>query len=207
MGDAALQSGRPPHRLCPPEVARRPTVQSSAPGGGLAGLVVQHRRELRHQHELARLRRRVDDELPHADARADGAELRLRGVGHGHPRCARAWARAKDVGDHRELLGGSGAEHDLHPGPALLRVRDLPGLPGSGADVRRLSQRQVDGAGDRRRRPDGGQSSDRGGARSLAESPSRISERTAAASSTRTPPTRSRTRRRYRTSSSCSRSS
>ena len=33
------------------------------------GLLVQHRGELRHQHQLAGLRRRVDDELPHADAR------------------------------------------------------------------------------------------------------------------------------------------
>ena len=32
-------------------------------------LVVQHRGELRHQHQLAGLRRRSDDELSHADAR------------------------------------------------------------------------------------------------------------------------------------------
>ena len=31
---------------------------------------VQHRRQLRHQHELAELRRRVDDEPPHPDGRA-----------------------------------------------------------------------------------------------------------------------------------------
>ena len=34
-----------------------------------ARLVVQHRGELRHQHQLAGLRRRDDDELPDADAR------------------------------------------------------------------------------------------------------------------------------------------
>ena len=33
--------------------------------------------ELRHEHELAELQRRVDDEPSHADGRADGAELRL----------------------------------------------------------------------------------------------------------------------------------
>ena len=33
------------------------------------GLVVQHRDELRHQHQLAGLRRREHDELSHADAR------------------------------------------------------------------------------------------------------------------------------------------
>ena len=36
----------------------------------VAGLVLQHRRELRDQHQLAGLRRRDDDELSHADARA-----------------------------------------------------------------------------------------------------------------------------------------
>ena len=34
-----------------------------------AGARVQHRGQLRHQHELAELRRRVDDEPPHADGR------------------------------------------------------------------------------------------------------------------------------------------
>ena len=38
-------------------------------GRGVAGFVVQHRRQLRHQHQLAGLRRRNDDELPDADAR------------------------------------------------------------------------------------------------------------------------------------------
>ena len=44
---------------------------------------VQHRDELRHQHQLAGLRRREHDELPHADARPRRAELRLRRVRHG----------------------------------------------------------------------------------------------------------------------------
>ena len=49
---------------------------------------------LRDQHQLAGLRRRVDDELSHADARARGAELRLRGDRHGGARrFARAFAR------------------------------------------------------------------------------------------------------------------
>ena len=50
--------------------------------GRHAGLVLQHRRQLRHQHQLAGLRRRVDHELPHADGRARGAELPLRGHRH-----------------------------------------------------------------------------------------------------------------------------
>ena len=41
------------------------------------------RGQFRHQHQLAGLRRRDDDELSDADARVDGAELRLGGHGHG----------------------------------------------------------------------------------------------------------------------------
>ena len=52
---------------------------------------LQHRGQLRHQHELAGLRRRIDDELPGPDARADGAELRL--GGDRHRGCHRADAR------------------------------------------------------------------------------------------------------------------
>ena len=37
---------------------------------------VRYGGQLRHEHELAELRRRNDDELPVADARADRAELR-----------------------------------------------------------------------------------------------------------------------------------
>ena len=48
-------------------------------GAVSAGLVVQHRGQLRHQHQLAGLRRRDDDELPDPDARAHRAELRLGG--------------------------------------------------------------------------------------------------------------------------------
>ena len=51
--------------------------------GQHAGPGVQHGRQLCHEHQLAELRRRNDDELPVADARADGAELRLGGVRHG----------------------------------------------------------------------------------------------------------------------------
>ncbi len=45
-------------------------AQSAGNGGGAAGSGVQHRHQLRHQHQLAELRRRNDDELPDADGRA-----------------------------------------------------------------------------------------------------------------------------------------
>ena len=48
----------------------------------LARLVVQHRGQLRHEYQLAGVRRRIDDELSDPNAGADGAELR---VGRGRP--------------------------------------------------------------------------------------------------------------------------
>ena len=65
-------------------------------------LGLQHGRQLRHQHQLAGLRRRDDDELPHADARADGAELRLGrdrhgGAGRADPRASRAGTRRRSA--------------------------------------------------------------------------------------------------------------
>ena len=56
-----------------------------AHGGRAARSGHEHGRQLRHEHQLAELRRRDDPELPDANARPDGAELRLGGHGHGHP--------------------------------------------------------------------------------------------------------------------------
>ena len=54
-------------------------------------LGVQHRRQLHHQHQLAGLLGRIDDELPHADGGARLAQLHL--GGGRHRRGARAGAR------------------------------------------------------------------------------------------------------------------
>ena len=67
---------------------------------GAAGTRVQHRRQLRDEHELAELLGRVDDEPPHADGRAHGAELRL---------CRRR-ARGRDRADPR--TGPAAQRHD-----------------------------------------------------------------------------------------------
>ena len=48
-----------------------------------------------------------------------GAELRLRGVGHGRAGRAHSRVRAQDDGDPRELLGRSRPQHALHPPAAL----------------------------------------------------------------------------------------
>ena len=75
-------------------------------GAVSAGLVVQHGGQLRHQHELAGLRRRVDDELPDADARRSACRTSSR------PRpgmavlvaLIRGFAR-RQASDDRQLLG------------------------------------------------------------------------------------------------------
>ena len=82
-----------------------PAAQPAGLGRRLARLVVQHRGQLRHQHQLAGLRRRDDDELPHADARPDRAELRLGGDRHGGAGRADPRLRAPLGADDRQLLG------------------------------------------------------------------------------------------------------
>ena len=59
----------------------------------------QHHRQLRHQHQLAVLRRRVHDVLPDADGRPGGAELRL-GRGR-HGRAGRRDPRVRPPHDQR----------------------------------------------------------------------------------------------------------
>ena len=93
---------------------------------------------LRHQHQLAVLRRRDDALLLLADGRADGAELRLRrgrdrGARRGDPRLRRPLRQLA-----RQLLVG--------PGPASLYIllpisfvaRPRPRLAGRDPDARRL---------------------------------------------------------------------
>ena len=72
---------RRPLRAPAPAGAALP--QPGRPAVGLAHDRVQHGDELRHQHELAVLRRRDDDVVPEPDGRARCAELRLRGGRHG----------------------------------------------------------------------------------------------------------------------------
>ena len=183
---------------------------------GLARLVVQHGRLFRHQHQLAGLRRRDDDVVPHADARAGRAELPLGRDGHGgagrpHPR-----PRAPILRHDRQLLGRSDAEHAVHPAAAVDRARGRARVAGRGADVqavpdgRRCTQPlELRRSGQERRggqragatEPDGRrQAADQARRRSRSR-PSRSGPRprrspssnwapTAAGSSTSTPPTR-----------------
>ena len=105
---------RAPGRALPESDRRR---------GRPAGARVQHRGELRHEHELAELRRRVDDEPPDADVRARGAELRLgcgrhRRRGRAHPRARRAAARRRSA-----TSGSTSTRVDDPRAPAARRRR------------------------------------------------------------------------------------
>ncbi len=92
---AALCRRRAPHerhrlrrRVPAAAPARRAALESAGVRGREPGLVVQHGRELRNQHELAGLRRRSDDELSHADARSRRPELPVGRERHGRARRA-----------------------------------------------------------------------------------------------------------------------
>jgi hypothetical protein len=70
---------------------------------------VQHRHQLRDQHQLAGLQRRIDAELFRPDGRPYGAELR---IGRSRHRRAVAMVRGfarHQTEDHRQLLGGPDA--------------------------------------------------------------------------------------------------
>ena len=115
----------------------------------------------------------IDHELSHPDARAHGAELRLRGDRHGGGDRADPRLRAPEHADDRQFLGRSDAQHAVHPAAAVAGARAGAGEPGRGADLLRLPDRAAGRVGRirqsqaRRRRPAAqgreGQSGDRKG--------------------------------------------
>ena len=147
-----------------------------------AGARVQHRRQLRDQHELAELRRRVDDEPPHADERARRAELRL---GGGR---ARGRGRARSAGSPRrrsETIGNFWVDLTRAVTAILLPLsfvaRARARQPGRDPEPRRVHRGAHASRARRSRSPAG---------RSRARRRSRSSARTAAARSTPTRRTR-----------------
>ena len=168
--------------------------------GDVAGPRVQHLGQLRDQHELAELLRRDRGEPPDPGDDARGPQLHVRGDGPGDR--DRAVPRPDPTDDEvaRQLLGRPDPRRALHPAADRRRRRRRPRLAGRPPDVERSADRH-----DPRRRA----ADDRAGADRLPGGRSRRSATTAAASSTRTRPIRSRARRRSRTgsrSSACSRS-
>ena len=84
-------------------------------GAGAVGPLVQHRRVVRDEHELAVLRRRDDDVVLHADGRPGGAELRLRRRRHrGRSSPSSAASPRRERHDARQLLGRPDARASLY---------------------------------------------------------------------------------------------
>ena len=112
---------------------------------------VQHGRQLRHEHELAELRRRDDDELPVADARPDGAELRLGGVRHGRAGGADSRIGAAQRDDDRQFLVRPGAVDRLHPVAAVDRCGACAGVARRDSELQAVRDGERAAADDRRR--------------------------------------------------------
>ena len=163
-------------------ILRTQGIQPFNPEGfhsGALGPQLQHRLLLRHQHQLAVLRRRNDAHLLRPDGRADGAELRLRRGRDRRRRRPDPRHRRPQRQRARQLLAGPGPHPPLRPAAALDRRRPLPRLPGGDPEPRRR-------AASSRPSPAATRSSAR--ARSPRRRRSRSSAPTAAASSTSTRP-------------------
>ncbi len=82
-----------------------------------------------------RTTRRVDDEPPHPDGRARGAQLRV-GGGRRWPSRSRSSAGSSGAGsdDARQLLGRPRAHDDARPAAARVRVRARARQPGRGPE-------------------------------------------------------------------------
>ena len=140
-GLAGLQCPGPAGGLRAAAPAGRAAAQSGGHGGRIARLGLQHRHQLCQQHQLARLWRRIQHELPDADAGAGGAELSV--CGHRHRRGVRAVSRicrARHRG-HRQLLGRCDAHHRLAAAAAVAGVRAVPGGQWRDPEFRRLQGR------------------------------------------------------------------
>ena len=158
------------------------------------GPVVQHRRVVRVEHELAVLRRRDDAVVLLADGRPGGAELRLRRRRHRragglHPRAGLALRAGA-----RQLLRRPHPRAALHPAAAVGRSAACSWSPRACSRTSARSTTCTRSPGSSRRSCQGPSPRRR---RSSCSAP------TAAASSTSTRRCRSRTRRGSRTSSRC----
>ena len=151
-----------------------------------AGPGVQHGGLVRHQHELAVVLRRVDDGPPRADGRAGRAELRL---GRGRASRSRSPSSAGFARSRTDRLGNFWVDLvrgvRAHPAAARGRRRARPGRGGRDPELLAGTTTSPPSPVGRRRSP---------AARSPRRRPSRSSAPTAAASTTPTPRTRSRTR-------------
>ncbi|KAK0331662.1 hypothetical protein LTR94_028019, partial [Friedmanniomyces endolithicus] len=103
-------------------------VRRRQPASGL-----QHRRQLRHQHQLAELWRRNDRLDLHPDGRTDGAELRLGRHRRDHRGGAGAGLHRQSRRGRRQLLGRPDAHQPLCPAAHRLHRGRGSGRFGRGA--------------------------------------------------------------------------
>ena len=140
-GHARLQCPGLPPALRAATAAGRPAAEPARYGGDQPAPLVQHRGQLRHQHQLAVLRRREHAGLPGPDGRAHGAELRLGRHRHRSGGGLRAWLHARQRLHHRQLLGRSGPLHPLSASAALHHPVAVLRLAGRAAESRPLRRR------------------------------------------------------------------
>ena len=99
---------------------------------------LQHVGQFHHQHQLAELQRRDDDEPSRPDARVDRSQFPVGRDGSRHGVCAGSRFRARGIADGRQFLGRSDARHALRAAAALHRCRACPRRARRSADARRL---------------------------------------------------------------------
>ena len=114
LGPRVQRRGRLP-ALRHPTPPERSSVQPHRHVERRPGAVVQHRRQLHDQHELAELRRREHDEPLHADGRAHRAALRVGGGRDGRHGRAHPRALARRATHDRQLLGRPHPDVAAHP--------------------------------------------------------------------------------------------
>jgi len=102
--------------------------------------LLQHVGQLRHQHELAELRRRDDDDVPDPDGRARRPQLHFRRVRYRGGTGPDSRPDPQVGHDARQLLGRHDPQHALHPVADRLRLCAVPRLPGRDPDLRQLSR-------------------------------------------------------------------
>ena len=125
-----------------PAPAGPPVPEPGPPAGRAVAHRAEHDRELRHEHELAVLRRRVHDVVPDADGRAGRAAVRLGRRRDGRARRGHPRARAPVA---RRSSATSGSTSTARSSTSCCRSsldpRGDPALAGRAADVRRARDR------------------------------------------------------------------
>ena len=151
---ARVQPRVVPRRVRPPAPPGLAAVQPERRVRSRAAPLVQHGRQLHDEHELAVLRRRVDDEPPHPDDRARRAELRIGSRRDGGDGGADSRHRPPPGQDARQLLGRPHPLDRAHPPAPVARRRRPARQPRRHPELPRAHGRHDAGrhdASDRRR--------------------------------------------------------